>query len=117
MYQLNLTWNMTDPTCSPESSGTCGDDVWTLNGTDFRLDDDNDPAADTNNQIYVDLDEFAPGNTPEFDHSSSGLLNCNIYTCATPTNATLATYFHIAPPSLRAGTYNSTFIITLADYS
>jgi len=116
-HPLNLTWNMTNPTCSPESSATCGSDVWTLNGTDFRLDDDSDPLVDTSNQPYIDLAVFAPASAPEFDHTGIGLVNCNIYSCATPTNATLNTYFHIAPPSLRAGTYNATFIITLRDYS
>jgi len=113
-HPLKLNWNASNPTCSPESSGTCGTDAWTLNATDFAIDDDTSPTDDTGNQVFAYINSAL---NPQFDHLNSGLLNCDIYTCATPANATLATYFHIAPPSLRAGTYNSTFIITLADFS
>jgi len=99
---LSISWNASDM--------RSGEDSWTLNGTDFMIDDDNNYADDTSNLPFVYLT-----NAPKLFEPLSGLLVCSSDSCANE-NSTLNTYYHIAPPlGLKAGTYNTTIIITLSE--
>ena len=101
---LSITWNATNP--------TSGLGNWTLNGTDFAIDDDNNYADDTNNLVIVYLNA-----TNKTFEPASGLLRCTSNSCANE-NSTLNTHYHIAPPlGLKAGNYNTTITITLSQKS
>ncbi|MCK4521348.1 MAG: hypothetical protein KAU20_02155 [Nanoarchaeota archaeon] len=101
---LSIQWNTTNPTMGGSSGET-----WTLNDTDFAIDDDNNQADDTGSLTLVCLNATSKTFEP-----AVGLGTCASDTCANA-NATLNTYYHIAPPTgLKAGTYNSTITITVS---
>ena len=84
-------------------------DTWNLNNTDFAIDDDQDLTDDTGNLALVYLN-----NTPKAFEYPGGLLSCTSSSCSNE-NATLTTYYNIAPPAgLKAGTYNTTILFTVS---
>jgi hypothetical protein len=101
---LNLQWNATDP--------DSGADTWTLNGTDFQIDDDNSQSSEASGYLSP---VYLNGTTNTFE-PGTGLEVCSSAACNDASlNETLDTYYHIAPPfGLLAGTYNSTITITIS---
>lgn len=99
---MALRWNASDP--------TNGVTTWTLNGTDFAIDDDNQVSTDATNLQMVYLN----ATDKNFTHIN-GLERCVAWDCNdADTNETLATYYHIYPPlGLSAGTYNTSITLTL----
>lgn len=102
--KLDIEWSATDP--------TSGSYTWTLNGTDFQIDDDNSHSNESSGHIapiYLDSSAktFEPGD---------GLDVCGSVACNNANlNETLDTYFHILPPlGLPSGVYNSTITITIS---
>jgi hypothetical protein len=82
---------------------------WTLNNTDFAIDDDQDLSDDTGNLALVYLN-----NTPQSFEYLGGLLKCTSNSCSN-VNATLTTYYSISPPTgLKGGTYNTTILFTVS---
>ncbi|MFH1642648.1 MAG: LamG-like jellyroll fold domain-containing protein [Nanoarchaeota archaeon] len=102
---LVMLWNASNPTMNSTES-------WTLNNTDFAIDNDDDQGSDTGsyNLTFVYLNA-----TQKYFNHSSGLQVCTSTSCDNENiNETLDTYFHIYPPTgLKAGVYNTTITITL----
>jgi hypothetical protein len=100
---LSISWNASDMV------GRI--DTWHLNGTDFAIDDDNAVDLDPTNLPMVYLNQTVKSFEP-----ASGLLRCSSDSCGN-SNATLNTYYHIYPPNLTAGTYNTSITITVSKKS
>ena len=100
---LIMQWNASDPILNDSN-------IWTLNGTDFAIDDDNLFEDDTANLTFVYLNA-----TQTYFNHSTGLEVCTSFACDNlALNETLDTYFHVFPPiGLKAGIYNTTIIVTL----
>lgn len=100
---MALQWNVSNP--------TNGVTPWTLNSTDFAIDDDSTQTDDTNNLQMVYLNA-----TNKYFNYSTGLERCTAWNCNDASrNETLDTYYHIAPPlGLSSGVYNTTITLTLS---
>ncbi len=107
---LNFTWDSTNP--------DSGSDIWNLNNTDLRLDDDVQYVEDAGLGIGLDY-MYLNGTANYFFPSATGLELCISDACGNDAlNETLSTYYHAYPPEgLLAGQYNSTITITLYNHS
>ena len=102
---LNITWNATNPTNIINPS-----QFWnlSLDSNRFQIDDDT-------SSIFIDS-SLQPLNFTYQQRQfifATGLVRCNSYDCSN-LNSTLATHFHINPPTLVPGTYRTmiTYVIS-----
>lgn len=106
---LSLQWNVSNPT------RLGGGGTWTIDGTDFQLDDDSAQGSSDTLITFINLT-----GTLQNSYPAGGLVVCNADTCNEgyysqfTRNETLETYFHIKPPTgLPAGTYSATIWIVI----
>ncbi len=105
---LVMQWNASDPT---HEDGTGPGKNWTLNNTDFAIDDDANHNTDTEDIPW----NYVNATLSHFNHTT-GLERCIVQSCDDEnTNQTLDTYYHIHPLfGLIPGTYNTTITLELS---
>lgn len=103
---LTLQWNASNPTHI-----TIPANVWTLVDGDFVIDDDLSYDGVPDGSIT----EVALINTPQRTFQPAGGLQiCTNWDCDTGSDETLNTYYHINPPALPQGEYNTIITLTIS---